>query len=86
MARFVVALHRVLTEDPWRTEPIEIREFGSWDGAREYFLQVLQKLEDEGFECFDHGSAWAMLCARPIENGSPGSGTEKRFLVVRIEE
>ena len=74
-----VELHRVLSEDPWRSEVIESRVFSDWESARRFFLDKLSQLEAGGYECSDHASAWAQLCTRTVEAGAerdPSLGIE----------
>ena len=61
---YAVKLYMVLSEDPWRAEKLEEHWFSDWEEARERFLEELERLEEQGYECSDHASAWVQLCSR----------------------
>ena len=61
---YIVRLFKVLGEDPWRVERLEEHWFSDWEEARERFLEELERLEEEGYSCMDHASAWHQLCVR----------------------
>lgn len=65
MARLVVA--RVLGEDPWKAEPIEVREGLAPGVAEKVFERKLEELEARGYECYDHGAAEAQLCVKIVD-------------------
>ena len=63
---YVVRLYRVLSEDPWRVEPEQEQLFSDWEEAKERFLEELERLEEQGYSCMDHASAWHQLCVRQV--------------------
>ena len=75
MAR--VRILKVVSEDPWLTEPLWESEELDQFKVFEKFDKVLEKYMKEGWECFDYGSASYQLCVR---------GGERVLIYVRFPE
>ena len=67
-AVYVLRVYKLLSEDPWRAEKLEEHWFSDCEEARERFLEKLERLEEEGYSCMDHASAWHQLCVRQADS------------------
>ena len=75
MAR--VRILKVVSEDPWLTEPLwESEDLGQFE-VFEKFDKILEKYMKEGWRCFDYGSASYQLCVR---------GREKVLIYIKFSE
>ena len=75
MAR--VRILKVVSEDPWLTEPLwESEDLGQFE-VFERFDELLRKYEGGGWRCFDYGSASCQLCVK---------GREKILIHIKFSE